>query len=712
MSDSEDLSEELSEDEVSSDDWEESKIPKKRSGGKKSKGRKRVKKSNPYIEEAAEEGEEEESEVDSDYQEERRQAEAYTQQLLSKRRQSKFSKMTEEEMAEYYHKLDKNQVVDGNEAKTLTKQQRLPSVQDPKLWLVPCSKGKEREAVINLMNKALLKSAEGDNLSIFSAFCSDHLSDYIYVEAYKLVHVIAAIRGIRYLYEGKVSLVPVKEMPEVFSMDKVSRVKLHKGMFVRVKSGDYKGDVAQIWAVEEQRGKVIVRVVPRLEKSLDRRTRPTAKLFNPKDFTGSESRIDKESGLQVYHMNGNNFLDGFLLKTMSIKSLQTSNVSPSLAEIQLFQTGIEEEEKAAVPVSSRKVVYSKSDKVRVVKGDLKNLTGRVFSATESTVTLVPDILELSDQKLEFPGADVSKYFEQGDHVKVLNGRYARQTGMVVANNETSADIMCDISRALISALYVDLQLTEEVSSGIVVASNYRVNDIVILTSDRVYGIVTTVSQDFLEIMLDNGEVRSIQISEVSRKFSPNKASSVDREGNSLGLGDVVKVTYPAHEYYELTGTIKNALKGTLFLSIPSVIEKGGLVAVKASMCGLLGVVQARPTVDRNEYMQKFVRVLFGPYKGQSGRVVELLNKRVRLELMSSNKTITVDLDAVEALGKATDGSGTQSLADAMRTPAHSPGWTVGTPANFEMTSPWRDTPKRDTPRQDWWKKSPSASSKY
>lgn len=710
MSDSEDqISGDQSVDSDESNDWEA--IPKKRRNKPKTNTSKRIK-VNSFYEIEAEEDSQEESSIDEDYLEESKLAEMQRREVMSRRADNRINVMTPEELAEYYSKAARQDLNKG-ESKTLAKQQQLPSVHDPKLWLVPCSKGKEREAVINLMNKALLKSNERQNLPIFSAFCSDHLSDYIYVEAYKLVHVIEAVKGVRNLYSQKISLVPVNEMPEVFSMDKVKRTRLHKGMFVRVRSGDYKGDVAQIWAVEEQRGKVIVRVVPRLEKSADRRIRPAPKLFNPKDFPGAESRIDKESGMQVYHMNGNNFLDGFLLKTMSTKSLQTFNVNPSFAEIQLYQTGYEDEDKSAVPASSRRIIYNKGDKLKIIKGDLKNLTGRVFSSNDTTVTMVPDIIELSDQKLEFSHGDVSKFFEQGDHVKVLSGRYIGLTGMVVASgNDLSADIICDISRKVITALEVDLELTEEVSSGTVATSKYRVSDIVVMNTDRLVGIVITVSQDYLEVMLDSGEIRSVAVNDVARKFAPKKAASVDREGNSLSYGDVVKISYPGHEHYELTGSIRNALKGTLFLSIPSVIEKGGLVAVKASMCCLLGIEQTRPiAVDRSEYLQKFVRVLLGPYKGQTGRVVELLDKRVRIELNASNKTITVDVTAVERLSKASDASNISTLAEAHRTPAHSPGWNLGTP-QYEMTSPWRDTPKRDTPKQDWWKRSPSASRKY
>ena len=50
----------------------------------------------------------------------------------------------------------------------------LPSVTaDPKLWLVKCVAGGEREIVAQLMQKYATLAARGRTLGIFSAFCHD-----------------------------------------------------------------------------------------------------------------------------------------------------------------------------------------------------------------------------------------------------------------------------------------------------------------------------------------------------------------------------------------------------------------------------------------------------------------------------------------------------------------------------------------------------------
>lgn len=50
-----------------------------------------------------------------------------------------------------------------------------PTPQDPKLWLVECKTGSEREAVISLMQKCMDLASKGAPLAIKSVFTQDHL---------------------------------------------------------------------------------------------------------------------------------------------------------------------------------------------------------------------------------------------------------------------------------------------------------------------------------------------------------------------------------------------------------------------------------------------------------------------------------------------------------------------------------------------------------
>jgi len=72
------------------------------------------------------------------------------------------------------------------ETTDVEQQSLLPSVRDPKLWMVKCAIGRERETAVRLMQKYINM---GSDLQIRSVIALDHLKNYIYVEADKEAHV-------------------------------------------------------------------------------------------------------------------------------------------------------------------------------------------------------------------------------------------------------------------------------------------------------------------------------------------------------------------------------------------------------------------------------------------------------------------------------------------------------------------------------------------
>ncbi|GJM86996.1 hypothetical protein PR202_ga02906 [Eleusine coracana subsp. coracana] len=73
----------------------------------------------------------------------------------------------------------------GEEAPDVEQQALLPSVKDPKLWMVKCAIGHERETAACLMQKFI----DRQDLQIRSVVTLEHLKNYIYVEAEKESHV-------------------------------------------------------------------------------------------------------------------------------------------------------------------------------------------------------------------------------------------------------------------------------------------------------------------------------------------------------------------------------------------------------------------------------------------------------------------------------------------------------------------------------------------
>jgi len=171
----------------------------------------------------------------------------------------------------------------------------LPSSKDPKLWLVKCQKGFERQSCMSLMNKSIDLAKKGQPLSILSVTCSDKVEQFVYIEAFKEIHVKEAIAGLNFLRGRTVKLIPQDEMPEIYQIDNAKGQRLDTHQWVRVKGGKYQGDLGVVEVIGEN--KVLVRLIPRIDlstvgkdakgKEVGGRARRSfaripQKLFNPK----------------------------------------------------------------------------------------------------------------------------------------------------------------------------------------------------------------------------------------------------------------------------------------------------------------------------------------------------------------------------------------------------------------------------------------------
>ncbi|PSS00091.1 Transcription elongation factor like, partial [Actinidia chinensis var. chinensis] len=294
------------------------------------------------------------------------------------------------------------------ETTDVEQQALLPSVRDPKLWMVKCAIGREREAAVCLMQKSLDKGSE---LQIRSAIALDHLKNYIYVEADKEAHVKQACNGLRVIYTNtKITLVPIKEMTDVLSVESKA-IDLSRDTWVRMKIGTYKGDLAKVVDVDNVRQRVTVKLIPRIDlqaiaNKLEGREAPKKKAFVPPPrfmnvdearemHIRVERRRDPMTGDYYENINGMMFKDGFLYKTVSLKSISTQNIQPTFDELEKFRQPDENGDGDIAGLSTlfanrKKGHFMKGDQVIVVKGDLKNLKGWVEKVEEDNVHIRPN----------------------------------------------------------------------------------------------------------------------------------------------------------------------------------------------------------------------------------------------------------------------------------------------------------------------------------
>ncbi|KAJ2767753.1 transcription elongation factor spt5, partial [Coemansia nantahalensis] len=159
----------------------------------------------------------------------------------------------------------------------------IPGINDPHLWVSRCSPGKERDIVLAVGRRVLQWASSGKYKGVYSAYTRSGLSGFIYVEARTQADALAALEGIPGVFTSKLTLVPINDMIDVVKV-KTHTTRLNPGSWVRVKRGNYAGDLAQVASVIESSDAVEVRLLPRLDYSADgrrdKRARPPQRLFS------------------------------------------------------------------------------------------------------------------------------------------------------------------------------------------------------------------------------------------------------------------------------------------------------------------------------------------------------------------------------------------------------------------------------------------------
>ncbi|GAB5362181.1 hypothetical protein AAMO2058_000776200 [Amorphochlora amoebiformis] len=677
------------------------------------------------------------------------------------------------EAERYAEKGEFNRLREDREAE----EKRLPSVEDPKLWLVPCKIGKENEILMKIMQRyaSRLRGPVKGHLQILSCFTTPASKGFIYIEAWKedaVRHALDNIGQYRIqLYKSQ--LVPINEMVHAVSIKETVH-KLRVKQWVRLKSGIYKGDLAQIYKVEEETV-VWVKVIPRIDfvaaQTGEKRSRPGARpqaalldrAMREKhglDDNSGEVERRQEDGKFITVWKNKRFNDsGFLLKRCRVTTLQIDAVNPSLEEIERFKSKDDEddgEEATGFSLNSKTIRFQKSDRVRVLDGDLKGLTGKVVTVIDNQVTVFPDHEKLTEP-LDFNSNELAKYFENGNHVKITRGKHQGESGHVVHVDEKDdiVSVFSDVSSMLIKVFSSDLVEWSEISAGKDTLGNYRLHDMVMLGPGN-FVVIIKVETNSFKVMDVNGNVSSARLQELGKKRSSRFAAAYDQNSNQVGLKDTVTVLEGQHRGTK--GEIKHIQKSYLFLYNRQVRLTGGIFVVRARQTLLVGqklqvpgggfdafsrrndhqrqprklMIQRRRKVTNDAMLRARVKISRGKYKGHIGSVSDIMESKYRVELESIPKVISISKDWVRRLEELQDmevedryyryqgmetpliGSRTPSRDDGGRTPmlggmtpsyADNVPLTPGTPGRFNAAA--MATPHHDDVPGDGWTPTPA-----
>ncbi|XVF64412.1 hypothetical protein PTKIN_Ptkin09bG0167100 [Pterospermum kingtungense] len=660
------------------------------------------------------------------------------------------------------------------ETTDVEQQALLPSVRDPKLWMVKCAIGRERETAVCLMQKYIDKGSE---LQIRSVIALDHLKNYIYIEADKEAHVREAVKGLRNIFATKIMLVPIREMTDVLSVESKA-IDLSRDTWVRMKIGTYKGDLAQVVDVDNVRQRVTVKLIPRIDlqalaNKLEGKV-PKKKAFVPPPrfmnvdearelHIRVERRRDQITGDYFENIGGMLFKDGFLYKTVSMKSISAQNIKPTFDELEKFRMPNQNGDGEMVGLSTlfanrKKGHFMKGDAVIVIKGDLKNLKGWVEKVEEENVHIRPEMKGLP-KTLAVNEKELCKYFEPGNHVKVVSGTKEGATGMVVKVEQHVLIILSDTTKEHIRVFADDVVESSEVTTGVTKIGEFELHDLVLLDNNS-FGVIIRVESEAFQVLKgvpERPEVVLVKLREIKCKLE-KKFNVQDRYRNTISVKDVVRILEGPCKGKQ--GPVEHIYKGVLFIYDRHHLEHAGFICAKADSCCIVG--GSRSNCDRNgDSFSRFggfkapprvplsprrfsrggppfdsagrhrggrgghdalvgttVKIRQGPYKGYRGRVVDIKGQSVRVELESQMKVVTVDRNYISdnvvvstpyrdssrySMGSETPMHPSRTPLHPYMTPMRDPG---ATPIHDGMRTPMRDRAwnpyaPMSPPRDNW-----------
>ena len=117
-----------------------------------------------------------------------------------------------------------------------------------------------------------------------------------------------------------------------------------------------------------------------------------------------------------------------------------------------------------------------------------------------------------------------KYFEPGDHVRIIDGKFKGETGIVISIEGNHANIALTQNNREIRIFANNLKLKSEIDSGLMTgfidkkkATQYSANDLIMYNNKNV-GVVLQVQEDYLKVINDEGEIANVKIGDINKKI--------------------------------------------------------------------------------------------------------------------------------------------------------------------------------------------------
>ncbi|KAK2195845.1 bifunctional KOW/Ribosomal protein L2 [Babesia duncani] len=563
----------------------------------------------------------------------------------------------------------------------------LPDFSDPKLWIVKVNRERSaREIAISLQNKFVKMQLSGKHFGLYSCFAPPGVSGFLYLEADTKAQVIEALADYRGANPTTIKMIPLNEMASVFGLN-VDQIQMPMvGDYVRVRMGRYAGDLGQVVEIDELVGIATIRVIPRLDPGIlllhDEEEEPSLELLNnsPTKAGGKQKqrfekrffdreRIELKGGLIEQGLVPGTFRyqsmifqeSGHLLMRMRVNRLIVGEaVAVSLSELKEFNVdkmqGLLQD--PATLKATRKILhlYKLGERVRILRGELTNVIGKVSSVENDEIEVTPEKEEIPSFKIHW--SCVIKHFVEGDNVRAIEGLNKGQVGLialvdmkrksaVVFNPSTGQEFKCGFE-------YLTLVPSEGVgtsSNRVITLDGYSIGDLVQTTFGLV-GVISHIERSgTFAILGDDGAEHSVSSAQVVCKR--HCVGQVARDYNQQPVEVRSKVVVVNGKNKQKSGIVTHIWKRTLFIKT----ESGHFLSASADNCLSSAiaantdfgtppisqgsaVLKTRRMPQKSPFIGKTVRICIqGREKGSLGDIVGVEPKHFTISLKKKVKTI-------------------------------------------------------------------------
>lgn len=149
------------------------------------------------------------------------------------------------------------------------------------------------------------------------------------------------------------------------------------------------------------------------------------------------------------------------------------------------------------------------------------------------------------EALEFQSSELRKFFKQGDHVKVLKGRYEGDTGLIIRVEENRVVLFSDLTMHELEVLPRDLQLCTDMATGVDSLGQFQWGDLVMLDAQTV-GVIVRLEKESFQILSMSGKLVEAKPQTLQKKRENRNAQALDLEQNPIQVRDIVKVVDGPH----------------------------------------------------------------------------------------------------------------------------------------------------------------------